>query len=337
MTTAEPPDHSRGVLRNVIPIDLAAVVVLTTAVNASVFAPVLRETSLRIPLGFVALLFLPGYAAIAALFPERAIDEDDSTSDALPIVTLPASITPLERVVFSFSASIALVPLVGLLLNFTPLGIRLVPMIIAVSVVTFAATGLAIVRRWNVPEADRFRIRYRAWMTAVRAEARTFDRTTDWLVLFVLVGAILFASGSVAYAVAGPTQSEQYSSLTLFTETDNGELVMEDYPSDLERGESGQVTLAIDNSEGADVTYTVVAVEQRIASDDSETIVREQRELERFEERVEQGETWTRTHEFELSMTGEGNRIVWLVYLNGDVPNEPSTENAVYYAQLRVD
>lgn len=337
MTTAGSHDQSRSDTRRPIPVDLAGVVVLTIAVNMSVFAPILRETPIRIPLGLALLLFLPGYAAIAALFPERVDTTDKSTSNALPVVTLPASITPLERIVFSFGASIAFVPLIGLLLDATPWGIRLVPMLLAVSAGTLAVTGLAIVRRWSIPEANRFRIPYRSWMAAMRAVVRAFDRKRDGLVLFVLVGAIIFASGSVAYAVAGPSQSEQYSSVTLSTETDDGDLVTEEYPTDLERGESGEIVLSIDNDEQETVTYTVVAVEQQVTSNGDEIIVQEQRELERFEERVEHGQTWTRTHEFEPTMAGQDNRIVWLVYLDGTVPNEPSTANAAYHVQLTVD
>ncbi|QSX00028.1 DUF1616 domain-containing protein [Haloterrigena alkaliphila] len=337
MRTAGSDDQSRSDARRPIPVDLAGVVVLTIAVNVAVFAPILRETPLRIPLGLVLLLFLPGYAAIAAVFPERVDTTDESTSDTLSVVTLPASITPLERIVFSFGASIALVPLIGLLLDATPWGIRLVPMLLAVSVSTLAVTGLAIGRRWSVPEANRFRIPYGSWMAAMRAELRAFDRARDGLVLFVLVGAVIFASGSVAYAVAGPSQSGQYSSVTLATETGDGELVTEEYPTDLERGESGEVVLSIDNDEQETVTYTVVAVEQRVTSNGDEITVQEQRELERFEERVEHGQTWTRTHEFEPTMAGQDTRIVWLVYLDGSIPNEPSTANAAYHVQLTVD
>ncbi|MGB3943467.1 MAG: DUF1616 domain-containing protein, partial [Methanothrix sp.] len=59
----------------------------------------------RVPVGLVMVLFLPGYALIAALFPR----DDD--------------LDGIERVALSFGLSIAVVPLIGLGLNYTPWGI----------------------------------------------------------------------------------------------------------------------------------------------------------------------------------------------------------------------
>ena len=84
-----------------LPADLAAVLALVLLTNAAVLAPLIRETPLRIPLGLAFVLFVPGYAFIAALFPEAGEsptgdgwedstdgshadddEKDDSTDDA---------------------------------------------------------------------------------------------------------------------------------------------------------------------------------------------------------------------------------------------------------------
>jgi len=69
----------------------------------------------RYVFGGTAVLFLPGYALVEALYPKK---EDLDT---------------LERLALSIGLSLALVPLVGLLLNYTPWGIRLDPIIISLS------------------------------------------------------------------------------------------------------------------------------------------------------------------------------------------------------------
>lgn len=79
---------------------------------------------LRWVLGSVFVLFIPGYVTIKALFPgSRELDS-------------------IERFTLSIGLSLALVPLVGLLLNYTPAGIRLTPIVVSLTVFTI---GLALI------------------------------------------------------------------------------------------------------------------------------------------------------------------------------------------------
>jgi len=55
----------------------------------------------------------------------------------------------------------------------------------------------------------------------------------------------------------------------------------------------------------------------------NETVVREQRELDRFETTVANNESWHQTYDLEPTMTGENQRIVWLLFPGGEVPAEP--------------
>jgi uncharacterized membrane protein len=64
-------------------------------------------------------------------------------------------------VALSFGLSIAVVPLIGLILNYTPFGIRLVPIAVALSVFTFALTFVAIFRRNSLPIEERFKVSLR--------------------------------------------------------------------------------------------------------------------------------------------------------------------------------
>ena len=52
-----------------------------------------------------------------------------------------------ERIALSFGLSIAVVPLIGLLLNYTPHGIRLAPALLGLSVFTILLALVAYVRR----------------------------------------------------------------------------------------------------------------------------------------------------------------------------------------------
>jgi len=81
---------------------------------------------IRYLLGSIFILWLPGYTFIKALFPTH-----------VPIKTSAESLDTIERAVLSIGMSLALVPIVGLLLNYTPWGIRLAP-------VTLSLLGLSV-------------------------------------------------------------------------------------------------------------------------------------------------------------------------------------------------
>ena len=93
---------------------------------------------LRSSLGIVFVLFLPGYAFIKMLFPQRP-----------PIPTNNNNIDNIERIALSLGMSIALSPIVGLILNYTPLGIRLTPITLSLLGLTVAFATTAILREYQ--------------------------------------------------------------------------------------------------------------------------------------------------------------------------------------------
>ena len=129
--------HIMSTLKH-FPNDLALVIFLTLLCIPFVLIPPLNEISpIRIILGLPLVLFLPGYSLIAALF----IRKDD--------------LDGIERIALSFGLSIAISPLLGLGLNYTPFGIRLTPILIVLSVFTIALAIGAYIRRGKIPEGVR--------------------------------------------------------------------------------------------------------------------------------------------------------------------------------------
>jgi uncharacterized membrane protein len=164
----------------------------------------------------------------------------------------------MPAVALSFELSIAVVPLVGLVLNFTPFGIRLVPILVSVSLVTVIAAAVAARRRKLFPPDERFRVPSRGWYAAARDELFEPESRTDAALNVLLVVSILLAVSSVAYAVAVPTAGESFTEFYLLTDTDDGELVADDYPTNFTVGESKPVVVGISNHEQAPVNYTVI-------------------------------------------------------------------------------
>ena len=128
-----------------VPIDLALVIILTLACILFVLAPRLNETPVLVLLGLL-VLFLPGYSLIAALFPRK--DDLDC----------------IEQIALRFlGSSIAVVPLLGLGLNYMQYGIRLVPVLLGLSLFTVLLAVVAGVRRVWLPEAERFVVAVEGW------------------------------------------------------------------------------------------------------------------------------------------------------------------------------
>ena len=316
-----------------LPADLAAALLLTLATDVVALAPVISETPVRAALSLPFVLFVPGYVFIAALFPEEG---EGPAVDADPDVER-EGIDGIERVALSFGTSIALVPLIGLGLNFTPWGIRLVPILVSLTAFTLVATAVAAQRRWRLPPDERFAVPYREWIASARTELFEPETRTDAALNVVLALSVVLAVSSVGYAIFVPKQGEQFSELFLLTEGEDGELVADDYPTEYQVGESRPLVVGIGNKEGREVSYTLVVELQRVEfTANNSTRVLEERELQRFSPTVGANETWMQPHEVQPTLTGERLRLAYLLYVD-EAPAEPSVANAYREVHLWVN
>ena len=332
------------------PADLAAIVLLVIATVIAALAPLVSETPLRVVLGLVFVLFAPGYAFIGALFPERGPStegtSETSESNGNPESTAgmadrahprqSGSIDGIERIALSFGLSIAITPLIGLVLNFTPFGIRLVPIVLSIGGFTVIACLFAARRRQELPPEDRFRVPYRAWLGMARSELFEPETRMDAALNVVLVVSLVLAISSVGYATLVPQQGESFSEFYLLTENETGNLVAEDYPQNFTAGQSRPVVVGIGNQEHEQVAYSVVAELQRVSIRNNSTTVRERQVLERFSRTIAANESARWTHNVTPSMTGERLRLVYLLY-RGSPPAEPTVENAYRETHLWVN
>jgi uncharacterized membrane protein len=106
----------------------------------------------RYVLGAIYVLWLPGYAFIKALFPQdlpfgRATARSPGTSEK--------DLDSIERIALSLGMSIALVPIVGLLLNYTPWGIQLTPIILSLTALTTIFATAAIAREYETRTPEK--------------------------------------------------------------------------------------------------------------------------------------------------------------------------------------
>jgi uncharacterized membrane protein len=131
---------------------------------------------LQLVLGLLYVLYIPGYCLMAALFPER---------DALDGV---------ERTGLSIALSIALVPVLSLVINQLPWGLRPVPILVGELAIILICMGIAIWRRSRLPATEAYapetRLRLRSWWQDLAPGER---RIYPLLSLGVLLGVLLLS------------------------------------------------------------------------------------------------------------------------------------------------
>jgi hypothetical protein len=106
-----------------------AIIVFTIPENAFLLAYI------RYVLGMIFLVLLPGFSFSRALFPKWSQPDPDG-----------GNIDTVLRVALSVGLSLALVPLVGLILNYTPWGVRLWSITLCVLALTAVFATIAVIR-----------------------------------------------------------------------------------------------------------------------------------------------------------------------------------------------
>ena len=184
----------------------------------------------RIAFAIPFVIFIPGYCLIAALYPRKD------------------SLDNIERLALSFGTSIAVVPLIGLVLNYTPWGIRLVPILVGVTCFIVAMCGIAWFRRRRLQPQERYSVQFTLPEVAWRGMKRT-----DRILTVAVVASFAFAVGALVYVIAVPKDGEQFTEFYILGTSG----MAEGYPDTLRAGEGADLILGVVNHEGEPVEYTV--------------------------------------------------------------------------------
>jgi len=115
---------------------VSAIIAITAAlIFITDAAPYLAPA--RYIFGTIYILYIPGYILVEALYPEER------------------SLKPLERVALSIGLSLAIIPLIGLLLNYTPWGIRLGSIVFSTLIYSLSLMIIAAYRKYSIVELSR--------------------------------------------------------------------------------------------------------------------------------------------------------------------------------------
>ena len=287
-----------------LPPDLILILLWLSAAIITIYLPLLNATPVRYVFTIPVILFIPGYCLLAVLFPQEG------------------EIDLFERIALSFGLSIAVVPLMGLGLNFTPWGIRLEPIVMALTLFTLVLILIAQYRRAVLLPEERFNIPFAGiasslWEGLFPAESSRVDRILSG----VLVLAILTAILSTVYVIAVPKQGERFTEFFLLGEN----MTAAGYPDQILPEINYPLFIGIGNQEHRNVTY---ALETWYLRTESDTVTNTSRIIamdpgERSELTLAHNET--RIVPYTLSVSQPGYDRVEFLLFNESVPGPDVT------------
>jgi uncharacterized membrane protein len=233
----------------------------------------------RIVIGLLFVLFFPGYAFMAALFPRKT------------------GMEAITRLALSLGMSLALVALLLLLLNFTPWDLELYPILVVLLIFTVTIAGIAWVRRRRFTPEERFDPTQNLKTTIV-SRFWTEKKHAERVLLAVLMVVIIGLVSTIGYVIATPGWGDSYTEFYLL-DTD---MKADNYPSELAVGEEGEVIIGITNQEGETTSYNIEILFNGERTDNIGPI------------NLEQKETWEQGISFAPTRNGPDQKVEFLLY-----------------------
>lgn len=189
------------------------------------------ENIIRIILGLPFILFIPGYILIFVLFPAKKTEK---------------GIDIIERIALSFGLSIAIVPLIGLGLNYTHWGIRLEPILLSIFLFILILGLLAIYRWFKTNPKDRFIIHF-------NIEFPKSDNKIDKILTIILIISIILSISALIYVIVTPKTGEKFTEFYLL----GSEGIADNYPDNLSAGQNTSIIIGVVNHEYKTINYTI--------------------------------------------------------------------------------
>ena len=246
--------------------------------------------ALRIIVGFPLFLFFPGYTLLSSIYPGKG------------------KLSDFERIAISIGLSIATVTLIGLVMNFSPWGLNLWPVLIATTIfiIITASIGFYLEGRLPVAEQRQYKLSFKLiqWQNT---------GTLDKALLIILMATVVSALGYIVYFAVTPNQGERYTEFYIL----DTEGKAENYPKEAALGEPVEFMVNVVNHEDADTRYNIM-----IKVNSNEVM-----ELDTGSLNSE--ERWQKTVSIVPESTGEGQKIELWLYMNNDT--QPYNRNSLHF------
>lgn len=268
--------------------DLKLIALFILASAAIIFLPALDGTAIRFAAGLAMVLFVPGYALVAAMFPGRR------------------DIGAFERAALSFGLSIVIAFIAGMGLNLTAWGIRLDPLVACLAAFSAICALVAGLRRRALAEGERFDVDARGACQSLMGMAFPPDEPRlDRALTIALVLAALVAVTAWAYSIAAPKPGERFTELYIL----GPDGVAGSYPTNFTLGDLEPITVGVVNHEYRNVAYGLVV---QLNDSRGVTALREEKLA------LAHNQTWTETLEIMPDRAGKAMKLEVLLYADGN-------------------
>jgi uncharacterized membrane protein/LysM repeat protein len=198
---------------------------------------------------------------------------------------------PIERAALSSGLSIAIVPLIGLALNYSPWGIRLNPILAFVSLFIVMGAGAAMYRRRALPAEEAFAI-------SVPLPRWSQVRLATVAQAVVVVLCLIGFGAAAAFLATSRGSSESFTEFYILGPDGRAE----GYPRTLDLGDGLTVILGVVNHEGDAASYEVEAAVDGQAAGLIDSL------------RLEDGERWEEPVTLLPDQAGNSQKVEFLLY-----------------------
>ena len=233
---------------------------------------------MRVILGTPFLLFFPGYVLTTALYPGKE------------------SVDNLKRITLSFGLSIAAVPIIALILNYTTWGITLESVLGSNSIFIVIMSVITLVRRKRLPEGERFGAGFR--LSIPGWKGNIWDRSFTVLAVLLMLGAM----AAVGYTIAASVDGQKFTEFYLLGEYDEAG----DYRQSVTVGHEVEVTVGIVNQESEVVSYQLVVMLDGVRKAEVGPIV------------LAANEKWEQVVSVTPDEPGSKQKVEFFLYINGE-------------------
>jgi uncharacterized membrane protein len=261
-----------------LPADLLIISVLVLFAFVFALTPVFEGTFIKIVLGLPLVLFIPGYALLAALFPKKN------------------DLGAIERFALSFGLSIAVVSLLGLLLNFT-FGIKLVSVLFTLFIYTVILTLVTVYRREKLSEGERFTVPLYRLYEIIDNEINTDRSRADKILTGILIFSIVLSIGMLFFVITIPKTGERFTEFYILDQSGKAG----NYPTILKYNFPSEILVGVVNHEYTPINYTVqIALDKNVLSD---TLFR-----------LDNNQTWEKNITFVPNKEGNNTKLEFWLY-----------------------